>query len=220
MPKERRAARDKGGPVEKEQTAMTTRTRARGRLRAAPALALAALAALAAAPLAAPLPAAARARTEEGQVLDLKVNQALERLYRNAPDARELASRAKGVLVIPDITKAGFLLGGAYGEGALRVNEATVGYYSMAAASFGFQAGVQTYDLALFFMTTAALERFRRSDGWEMGADAEVVVSRDGLAGSLNTTTAQKPVIAIVFGQQGLMAGVSLAGGKYSPIKR
>ncbi|MFO7855083.1 MAG: lipid-binding SYLF domain-containing protein [Paracoccaceae bacterium] len=162
------------------------------------------------------LPAAAE--TEETQVIDLKVSLAFERLKRNVNGAVELAEQAKGVLIIPGITKAGFLVGGLYGEGALRVNDATVGYYSFASASFGLQAGVQRFDQALFFMTTQALERFRRSKGWELGAEAEFVTPKNSLAAELGTTTSRNPIIAIAFGQEGLMGGVSLGGGKYTRI--
>lgn len=164
------------------------------------------------------LPAAAE--TEEAQVIDLKVDLALERMKRTVTGAAELADKAKGVLIIPGVTKAGLFVGGLYGEGALRVNGATVGYYSVASASFGLQAGVQRFDQALFFMTTQALERFRRSEGWELGAEAEFVTPNNSLAAHLDTTTSRNPIIAIAFGQEGLMGGVSLGGGKYTRINR
>ncbi len=177
-------------------------------------------AAMVAAPLMAlplALPGCARA-SESREVIDLRVRHALDRLYASVPGARELMGQAKGVLVIPGITKAGLLVGGMYGEGSLSVNGSVVGYYSVGAASFGIQAGVQKFDQALFFMTTAALEKFRRSQGWEMGAEAEITTPEDALATSVTTTTAQSPVISVTFGQEGLMAGISLEGAKYTRI--
>lgn len=159
------------------------------------------------------------AAAEDAEVIDLRVTHAEKRMMETVAGARELLSRAKGVLIIPGITKAGLLVGGAYGEGALKIGEATVGYYSVGAASFGLQAGVQKFDQALFFMTTGALEKFRRSSGWEMGADAEVVNIDSGMAASLSTTTTQAPVISVTFGQEGLMAGVSLEGAKYTKLR-
>lgn len=156
--------------------------------------------------------------TEEGRVIDLKVDLTYARLLDTVPGARELAEQARGVLVVPDVTKAGLVVGGLYGEGALRVNGSTVGYYSVAAASFGLQAGAQRFDQALFFMTTKALEDFRRSRGWEAGADAAVTYPGNGLSTELSTTTARNPVIGVVFGQEGLMAGVSVEGAKYTRI--
>ncbi len=163
--------------------------------------------------------AAAPAGAVEAEVIDARVDEALEelRLVNGAPG---LLEAAKGVLVMPRVVKGGLIVGGAYGEGALRIGGATAGYYSVAAASFGFQAGVQTTKQALFFMTDAALESFRRSDGWEVGVDAEVTVPGNGLAASLDTTTQRQPIIGVVFGQDGFLAGASLEGAKYSPIAR
>jgi lipid-binding SYLF domain-containing protein len=164
--------------------------------------------------------ATAPAMAEDAQVIDVKVRLAFDELYNTVAGARELAANAKGVLMMPDVTKGGFLIGGAYGEGALLINQNTVGYYSVGAASFGFQAGLQSTKHALFFMTTAALEKFRRSDGWELGLDAEFTVPGKGLATGISTTTEQAPIILVVFGQDGLLLGASIEGAKYSPLIR
>ena len=164
--------------------------------------------------------AAADARAESAAVIDGRVDRALEELFATVPGARDLHDNAKGVLIMPDIVKGGLFVGGAYGEGALRVQGQTVGYYSLAAASLGFQIGVQSTKQALFFMTDAALERFRRADGWQIGADAEFTVPGDGISLNIGSTTQQQPVVAVIFGQDGLLAGASFAGGKYSRIER
>ena len=96
----------------------------------------------------------------------------------------------------------------------------TLEYYSFASASVGFLAGLQTSSHVLFFLTEAALEKFRRTDGWEIGADAEVTFPNAGLVAQINSTTAQSPVIGIVFGQDGFLAGIGLEGGKYSRLVR
>ena len=95
---------------------------------------------------------------------------AMDQLFKQVPGAQDLYNRSNGVLIMPEVTKAGLIVGGAYGEGALLINGNTVGYYSVAAASIGFQIGVQQTKHALFFLTQAALEKFRRADGWELGA--------------------------------------------------
>jgi lipid-binding SYLF domain-containing protein len=130
---------------------------------------------------------------------------------------RELAAKSYGVLYMPLITEAGFGVGGAYGQGALRINDVTVDYYSTAKATFGFQIGAQQYAHALFFLTEAALGDFRRSPGWAAGADVRYATPDQG--GSLGKeTTELSPVIALVFGQSGLIAGATLAGTKYTRI--
>lgn len=174
---------------------------------------------LAAAPLMTGLPA----RADNAAVIDTKVDLALSRLYKEVAGARELSQRAVGILVMPEVIKGGFIVGGSYGEGALRTPpgfDRSAAYYSVAAASIGLQAGVQTSSQALFFLTERALANFRRADGWEVGADAEVTIPDRGANIGLDSTTQQKPIIAIVFGEDGLLIGASLAGAKYSPINR
>ncbi|MEY4982237.1 MAG: hypothetical protein RIR62_503, partial [Pseudomonadota bacterium] len=130
---------------------------------------------------------------------------------------RDLAARASGVLYMPLVTEAGIGFGGAYGRGALRIRDVTVDYYAAAKASFGLQIGAQQYAHALFFMTEEALARFRQGPGWAAGAELKYASPEEG--GSLGKETTEiDPVVALVFGQQGLIAGASLAGVKYTRI--
>ena len=161
-------------------------------------------------------PAEADSRTE----IDAKVAAARAELYETVPGSRELADRAIGVLIMPEVKKAGLILGGAYGEGALLVAGETAGYYSVASVSVGLQFGAQITKQALFFLTESSLERFRRADGWEVGADAEVTVPGEGANLGLDSTTAKSHVIGVVFGQDGVLLGASLEGAKYSTIVR
>jgi lipid-binding SYLF domain-containing protein len=90
----------------------------------------------------------------------------LLKLYEKTPAARELAKVAKGILVFPDIVKGGLIIGGQYGEGALRVGGKTAGYYNTAALSYGLQAGAQSFGYALFFITDGIIERVKAEIGW------------------------------------------------------
>jgi len=150
--------------------------------------------------------------------IDLNVDRTLHTLYALQPKARDLARRAKAILVFPQILKAGFIVGGQGGDGALRVGGRTVGYYNIAAASFGLQAGAQTFSSALFFMTDAALDYLQKSDGWSIGSGPSVVVLDKGAAASVTSTTLTQDVYAIPFGQRGLMAGLGLEGAKITRI--
>lgn len=161
-------------------------------------------------------PGAAQAKS--AAEINAGVTAARERLFRTRPGSQELYNRASGVLIIPEVVKAGFVLGGAYGEGALLVGGRTDSYWSYAAASIGFQAGGQRTSQALFFMTPTALSQFLRSDGFEVGADAEVTVIEDGAELAVDTNQDMHPIIAIVYGREGLLGGASLQGGKYSRI--
>jgi lipid-binding SYLF domain-containing protein len=152
--------------------------------------------------------------------IDAEVRLALDRLYRESPAARNLAETAKGVLVFPNIVKGGLIIGGQYGEGALRRGGRTVGYYNTVAASWGLQAGAERYSQAIFFMTDEALRYLDQSRGFEIGVDATVAVANVGAGGDLTSSTLQSPIIAFVFGEQGLMAGISIEGSKVTRIER
>ncbi len=146
--------------------------------------------------------------------IDRDVDSALLKLYANTPAAKELSKVAKGILVFPDVVKAGLMVGGQYGTGALREGGKTVGYYNTVAASFGLQAGAQKFGYAMFFMTQSALDYLKKSEGWEIGVGPSVVIVDAGLAGSMTTTTAKSAIYAFIFSQKGLMAGLGLQGSK------
>ena len=161
-------------------------------------------------------PADAGAKRRE---IDAGVDNALADLYANAKGARQLASTAKGVLVFPKVVSAGFIVGGSYGQGALRKGTTTAGYYSVGAGSVGLLAGAQSKAMYLLFMTQEALSKFEASDGWTVGADASVVVLDAGAEVRGDTQTAQAPVIGYVRGQSGFMANLSIDGTKFNKLK-
>lgn len=143
---------------------------------------------------------------------------ALDRLYALHPKTREWAKSARAILVFPEIVKAGLVVGGQGGEGAMFEHGKVVGFYRSAAGSLGLQAGAQKFSYALFFMNQKALDYVKASDGWSIGAGPSVVIVDEGAAKSLTTTTMKKDIYAIVFGQKGLMAGIGLEGSKITKI--
>lgn len=154
------------------------------------------------------------------QEIDAKVNQALKEFYRHSPAGKELAGKAVGVLVFPDVIKAGIGIGGEYGEGALRVGGKTAAYYNVASASIGFQLGAQIKSEILLFMTYKALEHFRKSDGWEAGVDGSVALATVGAGGKIDSNTVQQPIIGFIFSNKGLMYNLSIEGSKITRIDR
>jgi lipid-binding SYLF domain-containing protein len=152
------------------------------------------------------------------QLIDARVNATLNEMYRSYPNTVQLAEKANGMLVMPLVTEAGLGLGGAYGRGALLIDNTTVDYYSLVKGSGGLQIGAQQYAQVLFFMTDAALTDFRRSPGWAAGADLEYVISDRGDSVAAETTTVLAPVLAAVFGRAGLRIGATLEGTKYTRI--
>lgn len=152
--------------------------------------------------------------------IDIEVKQAIKRFKKEVGAADEYMKIAKGMLVFPSVFKAGFGIGGEYGEGALLIGGKTVQYYSTAAASFGFQLGAQTKTIIILFTTSDALKKFRKSDGWEAGVDGSVALVDIGAAKTIDTNTIKNPIIAFVISNKGLMYNLSLEGSKYTKIDR
>lgn len=152
--------------------------------------------------------------------LDKDARQALNNLTETNALARDISGRARAVLIFPNIVKAGLVFGGAYGEGVLREDGQTKDYYNSFTGSWGLQAGAQSYSYVVFLMTDKAVKYLNDSRGWEFGVGPTVVIVDEGVAKNLSTSTLKDDAYAFVFGQQGLMAGVSIEGTKITRIKR
>jgi len=147
------------------------------------------------------------------------VKAAMNRFNKQVKGGTEYLKGAKGVLVMPNITKAGFVVGGKYGQGALQVGGKTVNYYSLAEGSVGWQIGAEKYDMVILFMTDEVLKKFRSSENWEAGVDAEITLIEVGTKVSVETLRSQHPIAGFVFDQKGLMGGLSVKGAKFTKIK-
>lgn len=152
--------------------------------------------------------------------IDVSVDVALSRFTKDVKGATDFLHAAKGVLIIPRVMQAGLIIGGEYGEGALRIGGKTVGYYNIAAASFGYQIGAQEKDVILVFMDEASLNKFRNGDNWQAGVDGTVALGKIGAEGSIDTTKIKEPIVGFVFGQKGLMAGASIEGAKFTKLEK
>ena len=166
-----------------------------------------------------PLIGMSSAGAAEKGLLTADAEAALQSLYQHEPDAKALGAKAAGVLVFPRIVRAGFVVGGAGGEGVLFKKEKAVAYYSSGSASVGLQAGVQTFGYAVFFMSQGEMKKFENSKGWDIGAAPTGVIVDKGAGKEINTTTAKSGVYAFIFNQEGLMAGMALQGQKITRIK-
>lgn len=155
-------------------------------------------------------PAGAASKAE----INAKSQQALQAFYKHSPAGKQLFQQAKGALIFPEVYKAGFGIGGEYGEGKLVEKGKTTGYYSIAAASIGFQLGAQIKTEIILFMTDKALRQFKQSDGWEAGVDGSVAVVTLGAGAEVDTSTIKDPIIGFIFSNKGLMYNLSLEGSK------
>ena len=167
-------------------------------------------------PMAASAPAFAASKSE----LNATSKAKLDKLLASVPAARALNDKAVAVLVFPSITKAGLIVGGQFGEGVLWKHGTPVAYYNTAGASYGLQAGAQTYGYAMFFMTQKALDSLDATQGFEVGVGPSVVVVDQGMGKSLTTATATEDIYAFIFSQQGLMAGLGIQGNKISKLNK
>lgn len=164
-------------------------------------------------------PAMAAEKGDSAAKLGKDAQAALSKLYAKTPAAKSLGAKATAILVFPSVTKAGLLVGGQYGEGALLKGGKAVAFYNTTGASYGLQAGAQTYGYALFLMNDKAVQGLDSAQGFEVGVGPSVVLMDEGMAKSTTTTTIKDDIYAFIFSQKGLMAGLGVQGNKISRIQ-
>jgi lipid-binding SYLF domain-containing protein len=152
--------------------------------------------------------------------IDASVDVAIERFYQQVKGAEQFVKASKGMLVMPNVVKGAFIVGGEYGEGALRIGGKTVDYYNTISGSIGFQIGGESKDIILLFMTEEALKKFRGSKGWEAGVDGNVALISVGAGERADTTTTKDPIVGFVFDTKGLIADISLKGAKFTKLDK
>ncbi|WP_292656727.1 YSC84-related protein [Nitratifractor sp.] len=170
------------------------------------------------------------ASAESKQILDMQIHDTVKKFTQLVPGAQDFLNRTEGYLVVPNLYKAGFVVGGEYGEGGLLVKQPSqpgqppqfniTDYYSVLSASIGFQAGAQRRSLIIAFLTPGALQSFRQSNKWKVGVDGSVAFVDVGASMDLSTMDFKKTIVAFAFGNQGLMAGISLDGSVFTKIKK
>jgi lipid-binding SYLF domain-containing protein len=154
------------------------------------------------------------------QELNIKSDATLKQFITEVTGGAEFLKKAKGVLVFPSVLKAGFGIGGEYGEGVLRIDGKTAEYYSTASASIGLQFGAQSKSIVIVFLKKKALDNFRTSDGWKAGVDGSVAVLKWGVGEDINSIEVNKPIVGFVFSNKGFMYNLTLEGSKFTKIKR
>jgi len=159
-------------------------------------------------------------RAEDRVTLERSSQAALNSLIAQNASARELSKGAVAILVFPDVKKAGFVVGGQFGEGVLWRGGKAAAFYNTGGASYGFQAGVQEYGYAMFFMKESALKALDSTQGFEVGVGPSIVVMDQGKGVTHTTTTMQDDIYAFIFNQKGLMAGVGIQGNKITKITK
>jgi SH3 domain-containing YSC84-like protein 1 len=161
--------------------------------------------------------APAAAQKAEQEIVD-KARVALEHL-RSDPDHPSLnptLSKAKAVLIIPSLLKAGFILGGEGGSGVLLARTADGGwsgpaFYTLASGSVGLQIGAQDAEVIFIVMTDKGLKQVIQSQ-FKLGADASIAVGPKGTGVEASTTLAMGADIYSYSRARGAFAGGSFEG--------
>jgi len=137
---------------------------------------------------------------------------ALESFKGADPSLQGLLDRSLGYAIFPDIGKAGFIAGGAFGRGEVYEGGKFIGFTDMTKGSIGLMAGAQTFAELIIFLTPAQMDSFK-SGKFTMTADATAVAIKSGAAASSDYS---KGVIVFVQSKGGLMADASIGGQGFS----
>ena len=151
-------------------------------------------------------------------LINTEVDSAIQKFGKEIVGGEKFLSKVKGYLVFPAVIKGGFIIGAEYGEGALRIDGMTKHFYSMTSASIGYQAGAQVYAVVIAFISEASMNSFIQSNGWEAGVDGSIAVAEWGKGKDISSISYEKPIVAFIFDQKGLMASASIKGTKFQRI--
>jgi len=168
------------------------------------------------------VPSVSRAATAHD--IDASADKILQKFKETHQGADAALKKAKGVLVFPQIIKGGFIVGGSYGEGALRIGGHSVGYYSIGAGSIGFTFGAQSQAVIILFMKQAALDEFRKDaktdKSWQVGVSGDITAVDLGAGGAVASSALNNDIVSFVMDQKGLMVNLSLQGSKITKLQR
>lgn len=155
---------------------------------------------------------------DTAEEIDNDSNEALMVFYKEVNGGKKFLDNAKGYVIFPDVKEAGFFVGGKYGEGALRVNGVTKGYYSITSASMGFQMGAQQYSLIIAFTTDSALKTFMRDDDWESELDVNIALAEYNAEEEADDVDFGSNMVGFVFDSKGMMGNFSFEGTRFERI--
>lgn len=149
---------------------------------------------------------------DAAQALPIAADKAYNRFRQTIAVSGAFIERSHGLLVFPQISRAGLVLGASQGDGLLIARGQQPRVYRQQATSVGFQAGVQRYSQVYVFLQPEALANFLKDPTpWSVGVDATLAVAYAGGQDSVDTAQLNKPVVVFTFDNTGLMFGVSLA---------
>ena len=150
--------------------------------------------------------------------LAIAADEAFTRFRQTVAVSGQFMARSQGVLIFPQVTRAGLLVGGARGDGMLVVRGQQPRFYRQEASSIGLQLGVQRYSQVYVFLQPQALAEFQANpEKLNLGADVTMAVAYAGAQDAFDTAQLNQPVVVFTFDNAGLMAGVTLSATKITP---
>jgi lipid-binding SYLF domain-containing protein len=132
------------------------------------------------------------------------------------PEFEAFAKKGYGYAFFPEVTKGGFVVGGARGQGVVYEKGQHIGYADLTQMSVGFQGGLQDYSQLIVFENQAAMDRFKRNE-IDFGANASAVVADKGAAMNAQFVDG---VAVFVRPTRGAMVEASLAGQKITYLPK
>ena len=139
----------------------------------------------------------------------------------NFSNFNSLLREAKAVIVVPELIKAGLIVGGEGGSGVLLARNAqghwsSPAFYDMGAASIGLQIGAQKSEVVLLVMSARALDKLLQNRV-TLGGDVSVAAGQTGSSLEARTTTNVGADIYAFARNKGLFGGLTLEGGWLTP---
>ncbi len=147
---------------------------------------------------------------------DKEAELTVERFRKADPSLARFFDGSAGYVVLPNVAKAGFGFGGAFGKGVVYQDNRIIGTTTMSSGSFGAQIGGQSYSEIIFFQWPQELEVFKQG-GWQIDVTASAVVANAGAAANVDYSNG---VAVFVVGQEGAMAEASIGGQHFSYTPR
>lgn len=160
--------------------------------------------------------ALAQDKQEEKLQQAASVLNAFATLEENIPT--DLMRQAQGIVVVPNLIKAGLGIGGQRGKGIAMIRNADGSwsdpvFITLTGGSFGFQAGVQAIDLVMVFTQGSILTSLAKGE-FTLGGDISVAAGPVGRSSSASTDTKLESQVYSYSRSKGLFAGLALNGSK------
>lgn len=148
-----------------------------------------------------------QSRKEEKLMKDIQ--RAKQELLNVDPGLQQFFDEAAGYVILPNVGKGGFIIGGASGRGIVyNADGKAIGSANLKKLNIGLQAGGQAIIEAIFFKTEKAFDSFKYNN-FSFSAGVSAVALRSGIAANAKY---REDVAVFALPKAGLMADASVGG--------